>query len=184
MQHPNFSNLPTLRTDRLLLRPLRDGDEEGIFEYASDPRIDRYVIWKHHQTIEESRFYLLGILERYAAGDAAPWGMIDLASDKLIGTIGFVELWPPHARGEIGYALSPGFWNHGLTSEAARKVIEYGFRTMGLYRIEARCEVENLASARVMEKCGMEYEGTLRGQMQVKGAPKDMKMYAVLRSRD
>jgi len=182
MQHPIFSDLPEILTERLLLRPLHSGDEEAIFAYASDPRIDSYVVWEHHRTIAESQLYLLGVLQRYAAGDAAPWGMVDRSSNELIGTVGFVEIWPSHARAEIGYALAPRCWNRGLTTEATRTVIEYGFGEMKLHRIEARCDPQNLASARVMEKSGMQYEGTLRGQMQVKGAPRDMKMYAVIRS--
>lgn len=183
MQHPLFRALPTIRTERLLLRPLREGDEEAIFGYASDPRIDRYVIWNHHRAVEESRFYLLGVLERYSAGDAAPWAIVEQENNTLIGTVGFVEVWPSHLRAEIGYALAPDFWNRGIATEATRAAINWGFREMGLHRIEARCDPQNIASARVMEKCGMEYEGTLRGQMQVKGAPCDMKMYAVVGTR-
>ncbi|MDQ4003995.1 MAG: GNAT family N-acetyltransferase, partial [Actinomycetota bacterium] len=58
----------------------------------------------------------------------------------------------------------------------------FGFRKMGLNRIEARCIAKNIASARVMEKAGMTYEGTLREREFVKGAYRDMKLYSVLRS--
>jgi len=66
-------------------------------------------------------------------------------------------------------------------TEAIRAVIHFGFREMGLNRIEGRCRVDNVASARVMEKAGMEMEGVLRQHVYAKGSFHDMKVYAVLR---
>jgi [ribosomal protein S5]-alanine N-acetyltransferase len=69
---------------------------------------------------------------------------------------------PEHARAELGYVLSREHWGKGLMPEAVRAVIRFGFGRMELNRIQARCVAENTASARVMEKAGMTYEGTLR----------------------
>jgi ribosomal-protein-alanine N-acetyltransferase len=66
-------------------------------------------------------------------------------------------------------------------TEAARAAVDFGFRVMGLNRVEARCVPENTASARVMQKCGMTYEGTLREMDFRKGTFDDMLMYAILR---
>ncbi len=65
--------------------------------------------------------------------------------------------------------------------EAVRAVIRFGFGRMGLNRVQARCIAENVASARVMEKAGMAYEGTLRESEFIKGAYRDMKLYSILR---
>ena len=59
--------------------------------------------------------------------------------------------------------------------------MDFGFEQMSLNRIEARCELPNIGSARVMEKIGMTYEGVLREQMYTKGAYRDVKMYSILR---
>jgi ribosomal-protein-alanine N-acetyltransferase len=86
-----------------------------------------------------------------------------------------------HSRAEIGYALSRRYWGEGYMSEAVNAVIEFGFREMLLNRIMARCEVNNIASARVMEKVGMQLEGILRQHLFVKGRYWDLKIYSILR---
>ena len=88
---------------------------------------------------------------------------------------------PEHARAEVGYVLSRGYWGRGIMTEAVRAVIHFGFEELHLNRIESRCIAENMASARVMEKAGMVYEGTLRGREFIKGYYRDMKVYAIRR---
>ena len=88
---------------------------------------------------------------------------------------------PEHARAELGYVLSRKLWGRGLMPEAVRAVVRFGFGRMELNRIEARCIIENAASARVMEKAGMTCEGTLREREFIKGAYRDMRLYSILR---
>lgn len=77
--------------------------------------------------------------------------------------------------------MSQDYWGKGIMSEAAKEVISFGFHNLDLVRIQARCDVENIASARVMEKIGMTYEGTQRKVMFVKGRHRYLKMYSILR---
>ena len=107
--------------------------------------------------------------------------MIHKADNKLIGTYGFLNWFPKHARAELAYALARKYWGRNYTTEAARGVVDFGFRIMQLHRIEARCRIENVASARVMEKLGMKFEGVLRGYLFIKGAHHDFKLYSILR---
>jgi [ribosomal protein S5]-alanine N-acetyltransferase len=93
-----------------------------------------------------------------------------------------MEAAPEHSRAELGYVLAQEYWGTGLMPEAVRRVIRFCFERMDLNRVEARCLAENVASARVMEKAGMSYEGTLRKREYIKGAYRDMKMYSILRS--
>ena len=86
-----------------------------------------------------------------------------------------------HARGEIGYALARKYWGQGLMTEAVRAMLDYGFNTLHLNRIEARCDVENAGSWRVMEKVGMKFEGVLRQNIMLHGRARDARMYAILR---
>lgn len=176
-----FGDLPSLETERLLLRKMRLDDAGDLFEYASDPEVARYTTWEAHKTIDDSRTALSHWMELYNTGQVAPWGMEHKRDGKLIGTCGFVHWNPRHARAEVAYALSRQYWGKGYTAEAVRAVIAFGYHTMGLNRIEARCDVPNVASARVMEKAGMKLEGVLRQQMFVKGEYVDMKMYSILR---
>jgi ribosomal-protein-alanine N-acetyltransferase len=177
-----FSNLPELETERLLLRKMRLDDAEALFAYASDPEVTRYVPWDTHRSMEDSESFLGFATEGYERGDFGGWGVVLKDDGVFIGTCGIdVGYAPEHARAELGYVLSRKHWGKGLMPEAVRAVIRFSFGRMGLNRVEARCIAENTASARVMEKAGMTYEGTLREREFIKGAYRDMKLYSILR---
>lgn len=177
-----FRDMPSIETERLLLRSMSVDDAEGMFAYASDPEVTRYVVWETHGTVDDSRAFLELTVSAYQSGEPAGWGIVHKKDGKFVGTCGVVSWSPEHARAEIGYVLARSYWGRGLVTEAVRAMIRFGFERLNLNRIEARCIEENMASARVMEKAGMRYEGTLRQQEFVKGAYRDMKYYAILRS--
>jgi RimJ/RimL family protein N-acetyltransferase len=177
-----FADLPELETERLLLRRMRLDDAEAMFAYASDPEVTRYVLFETHRSVEDSESFLRLATEGYERGDFGSWGVVLKDSGAFVGTCGMdVGYAPEHARAELGYVLSREHWGKGLMPEAVRAVIRFGFRRVGLNRIQARCIAENAASARVMEKAGMTYEGTLRESEFIKGAYRDMKLYSILR---
>jgi ribosomal-protein-alanine N-acetyltransferase len=176
-----LKDLPTLVTDRLILRKVTPGDAEAVFAYASDPEVTRYVIWEMHRSIEDSRNFLDLVTSKYESGGEPEWAVVYKGDHRFVGTCGIVSWEPYHARAELGYALSRDYWGRGLMAEAVGAMISFGFREMNLNRIEARCIAENSASARVMEKAGMLYEGTLRQRELIKGEHRDIKMYSVLR---
>jgi ribosomal-protein-alanine N-acetyltransferase len=177
-----FGPLPDLVTDRLLLRNLSTDDAQDMFEYASDPRVAAFTAWTAHESIEDSRTFLKMTVtdNANAATNQWTWGIIYKQSNKLVGTC-FLSWSPQHARAVVGYALGYLYWGQGLMTEVVREVIRFGFERMNLNRIEALCLPENIGSARVMEKAGMTYEGTLRERMLIKGNYWDMKIYSILR---
>ncbi|OCQ95627.1 GCN5 family acetyltransferase [Oscillatoriales cyanobacterium USR001] len=156
-------------------------DAKDLFEYAANPEVSKYTNWNAHQSLKDSRYFLNVVSERYKNSQLTEWGIVHKADRKLIGTCGFVEWDMSNNRGEIGYALSQKYWRQGYMTEAVMVVIHFGFKKMDLNRIEARCQVENIASAGVMEKVGMKFEGILRQQMLIKGSYWDLKMYSILR---
>ena len=182
-----FAELPALETERLRLRKLRLEDAEDMFEYASDPELTKHLVWVAHQEIRDTRDYIKTVLDRYRRGLVSSWGVEHRNDRRLIGTCGYIS-WVPlgnlgrHARAEIGYARSRRYWGQGLMPEAVNAVISFGFRKMKLNRIQATCQVGNLASERVLEKVGMKFEGVLREYMYAKGAYRDLKMFSILRS--
>ncbi len=177
-----LENLPTLETDRLILRKMSLDDAEAVFAYASDPEVTRYVIWETHRSIEDSEGFLRSVVESYENAEEATWGIVYKGDRRFVGGCGIVGWDPAHARAEMGYVLSREYWGRGLMTEAVRAMIAFGFERINLNRMEARCIAENVASARVMEKAGMIYEGTLRQREFIKGAYQDMKVYSILRS--
>jgi len=160
---------------------LTDDDAEDIFEYASNPEVSRFVGWEAHKTIQDSRDFLNKVLGKYANYEVAEWAVVYKQENKVIGTCGYLHWGFEQARAEIGYVLGREYWNQGLTTEAVREVIRFGFAAMQLNRIQAICEVDNIASGRVLEKAGMQLEGILRQYIQYKDKPLDMKMYSVIR---
>ena len=172
----------TLQTPRLVLRKLEITDAEAIFAYASDPQVATYTLWEAHRSIDDTYAYLNNhVFELYRSGQGMDWGIIAKESNKLIGTCGLYNT-PTHRRAEIGYALSRAYWGQGLMTEAAKSAIAFGFHVMQLQRVQGYCAVENVGSARVLEKAGMQFEGILHNYIFTKNRPWDVRMYAIARS--
>ena len=176
-----LKDLPTLETERLILRKMVLNDAEAVFAYASNSEVSRYTLWETHRSIEDSRAFLEFATQKYENGGEPDWGIVYRGNGWLVGACGLVNWEAEHARAEVGFVLSREYWGRGLMSEAVRAILRFGFERMNLNRIEARCIAENAASARVMEKAGMVYEGTLRQREYIKGTYRDIKLYAILK---
>jgi ribosomal-protein-alanine N-acetyltransferase len=176
-----FGDLPALETERLLLRRFTADDIDAVFEYGRDPDVARFVTWDVHTSRDDSRQFVEATLAHYAAGRIGPWAVV-LKGGGVIGSAGFVTWQPEHARAEAGYALHQSYWGQGLATEALREIARFGFAVMQLNRLIAVCDPANVPSARVMEKIGMRYEGTLRQYAFSKGAFRDTEIRALLRS--
>lgn len=174
-------NLPTIETERLLLRKITLEDAQDMFQYGSDAEVSRHVTWDAHQTLEDTKEFIQIVLTKYENGDLAPWGIVLKETNQLIGTIDFVSWQTNHKTAEIGYVISKIYWGQGITTEASKAILNYGFTKMDLVRIQARCFVENVGSEGVMKKLRMKYEGTVRKAMFAKGKHRDLKVYAVLK---
>ncbi len=177
-----FSHLPTIETERLILRPMRMRDAQDLFAYARDPQVSRHVLWHAHQSIPESRQYLRAARRQYRRGQPCSWAITLRESGRMIGTIGFMWINFEYKSAEVGYSLSREYWNRGIMTEALRRVVAFGFEEMRLNRIEAQHEVDNPASGRVMLHAGMRYEGTLRQRLKNKGKYVDVALYAILKN--
>lgn len=176
-----FARLPVLATPRLMLRPMTMRDAADIFNYSSDPEVARYVLWSAHQSLAESRAYLRFILRQYRDGTPSSWGIVLKATGHLVGTIGYMAYSEENSTVEVGYSLARPLWNQGLMTEALRAVLNYTFEHLRIHRIEAQHDAANPASGRVMRKCGMFYEGRLRGRIYNKGRFVDVDLYALVR---
>ena len=177
-----FSRIPQLETERLILRRMKPSDSEDMYDYARREEVTRYLAWNPHKSRDYTRQYLEYIAGHYAIGDFYDWAIVDKVSGKMIGTCGFTRFDFQSDSGEIGYALNPDFWGREIALEASREVMRFGFERLMLNRIEAKHLAGNDASARVMKKLGMSFEGTHRGAMMIKGGYRDVSVYAILRS--
>lgn len=174
--------VPELHTHRLLLRALDTRDVSDVFAYARDPDVARHTLWDPHRSLLDTRAFLDFVLDQHRTGRAFIWGIVHLPDARVIGTIGLANYVSQHSRAEMGFALAKPYWNQGYTSEAVRAVLAFAFRDLQLNRLEAYCKPANTASARVLEKAGMMFEGVLRGREFMKGRFEDLKLYAIVRS--
>lgn len=177
-----FSHIPPLETDRLLLRAIRVSDAADMFDYARRPEVTRYLLWNPHPDVRYTKRYLEYLATRYRMGMFYDWALILKAEKRMIGTCGFVRFDCPHNSAEIGYVLHPDYHGKGLMAEAARAVMDFGFSTLDLHRIEARYMVGNDPSRRLMERMGMTFEGVKRQSMLVKGGYRDIGTCAILKN--
>jgi ribosomal-protein-alanine N-acetyltransferase len=175
-----FKNLPSVETKRLILRKLKVSDADDIYEYAKNPEVSRYTIWKRHKSPAVSRGFIKYVLSEYRKGIPESWGMVLKENNKFIGTCGFNKYRPCFKSAEIGYAMSRDYWGKGLMTEAVKAVIGFGFKKLGLHRISANAMPANKGSERVMKKCGMKYEGLQRGAIFAKGKYHNLRVYSIL----
>jgi ribosomal-protein-alanine N-acetyltransferase len=175
-----FLEKKQIETARLILRRICRTDAEDMFAYASLPCVTRYLTWQEHPDILHTKRYLAYLDTRYRVGQFFDFAIVLRDSGRMIGTIGFVSFDENNSIGEVGYVLHPDFWNQGIMTEALGALIRFGFEELSLHRIEATYMPENLASRRVMEKCGMTFEGIRRGTRLVKGNYIDVGICAIL----
>jgi len=177
-----FGALPTLETRRLLLRMMRMDDLDDYYAYVSQPEIARYNSWLAPRSLAECRVFFGGrVIERYKSMLPTPWGVVDKMTGRLVGQCGFTQWYPADMRAEIAYGISKAYWGKGYIPEAVRMVLAFGFRVLGIERIQAACMVENVASERVMQKVGMSFEEMQREYSFVHDRYEDLKLYSIRR---
>lgn len=152
-----------LRTTHLTLRRPTLADAEQMFDaYASDPEATRYLEWRPYVNVADLRRYVREILvPAWETGRGHRAWLIERRDiPGVIGAIGFAMR---HASCvSVGYVLGHGHWGQGLMTEALRAVCDRALADPKIYRVEAICHPDNVASSRVMEKSGMSYEGRLK----------------------
>ncbi|OAB43726.1 GNAT family N-acetyltransferase [Paenibacillus glacialis] len=176
-----FKDLPVLETSRTILRKIEKNDVQDIYSYCNDKEVSNYTTWDAHKKLEDTEGFVNFVIDRYSKSQLSPWGIQDKNTEKIIGTCDFVNWNIDNYRAEIGYALSREYWGQGYMTECVKRLIEFGFKNMDLVRIEARCVLMNIGSSRVMEKSGMELEGTLRKHILIKGKFEDVKIYSIIK---
>jgi RimJ/RimL family protein N-acetyltransferase len=159
-QHGYWPSAPLawreLRTSRLHLRRPHASDAELIFTgFGADPEVMRYLSWRPHASLAAAEAAMARRLERLENGVEYSW---ILEANDSGAAVGLVSGWRQGDAFELGFSLARPFWNRGLMTEAASAVRDWAFGA-GLRRIWATCDVENRASARVLEKAGLAPRG-------------------------
>lgn len=175
-----FKKLRPLETERLLLRKLTVTDAPDMYDYASREEVTKYLTWDPHPSAAYTFRYLAYLSGQYRAGNFWDWGVVCKEDGRMIGTCGFTSFSYGNNSAELGFVLNPDYRGRGLVPEALRAVMRVGFEEFGVHRLEAKFIAGNDASRRVMEKCGMQFEGFLRDAMMIKDRPATIGVCSIL----
>jgi [ribosomal protein S5]-alanine N-acetyltransferase len=172
----------SFQTTRLILRPIAAEDCDPIFEtYAQDVEVTRFLTWRPHHAREDVAAYIAACLATPLT-DARTYMLIGREDGALRGALDLRRRAPHHL--EFGYVLARSWWGQGLMTEALTEIVTWGLRRDGVFRIASTCDVENIGSARVMEKAGLVREGLLRRLLvhpNISDEPRDCFGYAIVR---
>ncbi|WP_322907709.1 GNAT family protein [Paenibacillus campi] len=170
-----------LQTERLLIREIVDRDWTYIHRYTTLPEVTMYTAWGPN-TEQDTKSYVQAVLRMQQQQPRTEYELAICLKEQgmLIGGIGLHLTEQTNA--ELGYVLHPAYQGNGYVTEACMAVIEAGFQQLGVHRIYAKCRPHNSASAKVMQRIGMQHEGLLREHWFYKGAYHDSLLYSILAS--
>ena len=173
-----------LETDRLILRRYEIGDAAAMYKnWASDSEVTKYLMWQTHSSETVSNSIIKEWLNEYSNDNYYHWAIVLKENgNEPIGDIAVVNMNEDVSMMHIGYCIGRDWWHQGITSEALKTVMDYLFDVVDVNRIESRHDPRNPNSGKVMQKCGMKYEGTLRSSDWNNQGICDACYYALLKS--
>ena len=157
-----FDTFPRLETERLVLRELRAVDAESLFAVLGDEEVVEFYDDEVFRDISQARDQIEAWAAGYQGRRSVRWGITQVDHDELLGTCGYYGFHRLHKRAGIGYELARSFWRQGIMTEALSAILAFGFKRVGLNRIEAVVMPENEGSVKLLEGLGFQQEGVLR----------------------
>lgn len=153
-----------LETDRLILRKFQLSDAEPMYRnWVNDPEVTKYLTWPPHNNVKVTHQVLKHWIDQYQTGKFYQWAIV-LKKNGLepIGSISIVKMDERIGMVHVGYCIGKKWWNMGITSEALTGLIDFFFNEVQVNRIESRHDPHNPNSGKVMTKCGLQFEGTVK----------------------
>lgn len=172
----------TIETERLTLRRFEYTDNQSMRNnWISDEKIQSMYSEPVYSTEEEVRELLDKYIGSYERDDYYRWAVIEKASGECIGQIAYFLVDSKNHFAEIEYCIGSAFQRKGYATEAAKAVIAYGFDKINLHKVQICTKTINAPSKRVIEKCGLTYEGTLRDYFYMNGEYVGRLYFSILR---
>ena len=147
----NHIGTKELRTQRLILRAVKESDYKDMYQYTAKEEVAKYVSWLAHKSIEDTKALCKMWAEECKNTDRYNWAIV--FNDKVIGNIDVGKIVDGNAF--LGWQIDSIYWNKGIVTEAARAVRDFLFQEVGVSGIYASYIAENIGSGRVMQKIGM-----------------------------
>src|SRR5438105_4445915 len=168
--YPRPMEIPTLQTDRLILRPFRAADFEAYAEMNANPDVMRYIDEiQDRQAAFRSMCANIGHWEVRGYG---PWAVEERATGRLVGRAGLL-FWETNPGMEVGYAIHPSLWGKGYATEVAARSLRYAHETLGARGVLSLIQPANAPSIRVAEKLG----ARLDREIQIRNKPVRVYVY-------
>lgn len=173
-----------LESERLILRQFVIDDAAAMYKnWISDDEVTRYLMWQTHPSVDVSRAVLTDWVSSYSDEKYYQWAIVLKENgDEPISSISAVHMNEDISMVHIGYCIGKTWWHKGITSEALKTVMGFFFDKVEVNRIESRHDPRNPNSGKVMEKCGMKHEGTMRSADRNNQGICDACYYGMLRS--
>ncbi len=180
MKTISFLPFQNLESERLFLRQITNEDINEVFELRSNPEIMKFVPRPLISKKEEALEHIKLIQTKIEENEGINWAITIKGNPKLIGIIGHYRISWENLRSEIGYMILPEYHGKGITSEAVKLLIDYGFNTMKMHSLEAIIDPRNQASARVLQKNNFVLEGQFKEDTFWQGEWLDSNVYSLL----
>ena len=172
-----------IETDRLILRRFTADDVHSAFgNWMSDKNVTEYLRWPTHTSIDITARVLNDWIAGYEKTVFYQWAIVLKEINEPIGSISVVDMDEKTEKVHIGYCIGSRWWHSGFASEALSAIIPFFFEEVGVNRIESQHDPNNPNSGKVMMKCGLKYEGTLRQADWNNKGIVDACMYSLLKS--
>ncbi len=152
--------VPTLKTERLTIRPLNPGDAKMLWPYVSNPEISRDMSWAPHQDISETQKFIDATLRNMEDGKNITWCIF--MGDKFCGIFSLISILRSHRaltydRAELAYWAAPEFQGVGVMTEAGKEIINFAFKEMGLHKLVVGHHINNKNSENLIIRLGFKY---------------------------
>jgi len=165
-----------LQTNNLILRTLHQADAPAVFKYASDPEITQFMPWAAHTSITDTKKF---IAAQAIQTTKMIWAIEQIGTNTIIGECGFANF--TNSSADLHYTLARNYWGQGLAYEVVTTLIDFGFETLNLTRIESWIIEHNTRSQRLAKKVGMNHEITLPDYWWTHDQLYDVHIYAINR---
>lgn len=171
---------PILETERLILRRFRLEDAKSVAKHCNNPSLTKWTKTIPYPYSEQDAInYIKSNLEAWKLEKTYTFAIVLKETDELIGSIAITHDAKNH-NGELGYWIAETYWGKGYATEASLRMIQFAFEAKGYHRIYARHMKPNVASGRVMQKCGMVLEGELKDHVYQNGQYVNMMYYGII----
>lgn len=151
----NFTPFPLLKTERLLLRKIKESDSDVILFLRSDKTVNKFIERTENRKTKnknDALKFIKEITEAIEKNKSISWGITLKDNPQIIGTICLWNFSKDKKNAEVGYDLNPKFQQKGIMNEALKSIINFGFNTLKLNKIEAYTHKHNLSSKNLLEK--------------------------------